>query len=169
MRRLYKSNQGWHRIIVEADDSESQRPRASSCRRPGGVPDRDGVRLAPMPATRREGAHFRGKARPRSRLIAMWIASGAARDLALFNDEAEALAEAFWPGPLTLVLPRSRARGIASASWSRRASIRLSSGFWRTRLPSAHGRGWRLIEARREPFRVRWPPAAMSRKTLAAR
>jgi L-threonylcarbamoyladenylate synthase len=31
----------------------------------------------------------------------------AARELAVFNADAEALAAAFWPGPLTLVLPRN--------------------------------------------------------------
>ena len=33
----------------------------------------------------------------------------AARQIAVFNADAEALAAAFWPGPLTLVLPRATA------------------------------------------------------------
>ena len=50
---------------------------------------------------------FEAKGRPRfNPLIAHVDSLGAARDLALFNGEAAALAEAFWPGPLTLVLPR---------------------------------------------------------------
>ncbi|MCJ7420344.1 L-threonylcarbamoyladenylate synthase [Sphingomicrobium astaxanthinifaciens] len=37
----------------------------------------------------------------------------AAEALGVFNDEARALAERYWPGPLTLVLPRREATGIA--------------------------------------------------------
>ncbi len=50
---------------------------------------------------------FEAKGRPRfNPLIAHVDSLGAARDLVEFNDEAAALAEAFWPGPLTLVLPQ---------------------------------------------------------------
>jgi L-threonylcarbamoyladenylate synthase len=50
---------------------------------------------------------FEAKGRPRfNPLIAHVDSLGAARDLVEFNGEAEALAEAFWPGPLTLVLPQ---------------------------------------------------------------
>jgi len=38
----------------------------------------------------------------------------AARRLAVFDRRAEALAEMFWPGPLTLVLPRRAGAGIAA-------------------------------------------------------
>ena len=37
----------------------------------------------------------------------MWPTSAAARRLARFDAAAERLAEAFWPGPLTLVLPKA--------------------------------------------------------------
>ncbi|MCJ8191989.1 L-threonylcarbamoyladenylate synthase [Sphingomicrobium aestuariivivum] len=37
----------------------------------------------------------------------------AAEKLAVFNDEARELAEMYWPGPLTLVLPRREEAGIA--------------------------------------------------------
>ncbi len=50
---------------------------------------------------------FEAKGRPRfNPLIAHVDSVGAARDLVEFNGEAAALAEAFWPGPLTLVLPK---------------------------------------------------------------
>ena len=50
---------------------------------------------------------FEAKGRPRfNPLIAHVDSLGAARDLVQFTDEAAALAEAFWPGPLTLVLPQ---------------------------------------------------------------
>ena len=49
---------------------------------------------------------FEAKGRPRfNPLIAHVADLAAARDLADFGDEALALAEKFWPGPLTLVLP----------------------------------------------------------------
>ncbi|MEM9343976.1 MAG: L-threonylcarbamoyladenylate synthase [Pseudomonadota bacterium] len=37
----------------------------------------------------------------------------AARSIAVFDDAAERLAEAFWPGPLTLVLPLARQAGLS--------------------------------------------------------
>ncbi len=50
---------------------------------------------------------FEAKGRPRfNPLIAHVESAGAARDLVQFNDAALALAEKFWPGPLTLVQPR---------------------------------------------------------------
>ncbi|MGO9487344.1 MAG: L-threonylcarbamoyladenylate synthase [Rhodomicrobium sp.] len=50
---------------------------------------------------------FEAKGRPRfNPLIAHVESAGAARDLVQFNDAALALAEKFWPGPLTLVLPQ---------------------------------------------------------------
>jgi L-threonylcarbamoyladenylate synthase len=50
---------------------------------------------------------YEAKGRPRfNPLIAHVEGAGAARDLVRFNEEAALLAERFWPGPLTLVLPR---------------------------------------------------------------
>ena len=57
---------------------------------------------------------FRAKGRPRALelpVLAPSIAS--AKVAALFDERAERLAEAWWPGALTLVLPRSE----ASSSW----------------------------------------------------
>ena len=49
---------------------------------------------------------FEAKGRPRfNPLIAHVADAGGARALGVFDDRAEALASAFWPGPLTLVLP----------------------------------------------------------------
>lgn len=54
---------------------------------------------------------FRAKGRPEFNPLIVHVASLAmARELALFDARAEALAAQFWPGPLTLVLP---ARGSA--------------------------------------------------------
>ena len=53
-------------------------------------------------------AIFAAKERPRfNPLIIHVVDSAAARRLVVFNDLAERLAERFWPGPLTLVLPRA--------------------------------------------------------------
>jgi len=51
---------------------------------------------------------FSAKNRPPDKPLLVLVADmQAARDIALFDDRAERLARAFWPGPLTLILPRS--------------------------------------------------------------
>ena len=64
-------------------------------------------------------AVFAAKGRPRfNPLIVHFAATDAARGETIFDDRADALARAFWPGPLTLVLPRradSRIALLASA------------------------------------------------------
>ena len=57
---------------------------------------------------------FEAKRRPRSLVLPVLVADVAAAErLALMDDRARRLAERFWPGALTLVLPRSE----ESASW----------------------------------------------------
>ena len=57
---------------------------------------------------------FAAKARPRDLELPVLVPDvGAARGVARFDDRAEALAARFWPGPLTIVLPRA----AASAPW----------------------------------------------------
>lgn len=57
---------------------------------------------------------FEAKGRPRfNPLIAHVPSLEEARRLAVFNADAEALARAFWPGPLTLVLPRRDDAGLS--------------------------------------------------------
>ncbi len=52
-------------------------------------------------------AIFAAKGRPSFNPLIVHVASlQAARELGVFNAQAEALADAFWPGPLTLVLPK---------------------------------------------------------------
>lgn len=61
-------------------------------------------------------AIYRTKGRPDFNPLIVHVASvAAARDLAQFDDRAEALAAAFWPGPLTLVLPLRPAANVAAA------------------------------------------------------
>lgn len=57
---------------------------------------------------------FAVKGRPADKpLIVLVPDLDAARNLACFERRAEALAAAFWPGPLTLVLPRRATAGLA--------------------------------------------------------
>jgi L-threonylcarbamoyladenylate synthase len=58
---------------------------------------------------------YAAKGRPSfNPLIVHVLDIAAARNLAAFDARAEALAAAFWPGPLTLVLPLKASSGIAS-------------------------------------------------------
>jgi tRNA threonylcarbamoyl adenosine modification protein (Sua5/YciO/YrdC/YwlC family) len=51
---------------------------------------------------------FQAKGRPRELTLPVLVPTpAAAREIAEFDDRAEALALAFWAGPLTLVLPRA--------------------------------------------------------------
>jgi len=59
---------------------------------------------------------YRAKGRPDFNPLIVHVANLAnAERLAEFGDEARALADAHWPGPLTLVLPRRRAATLAPA------------------------------------------------------
>jgi L-threonylcarbamoyladenylate synthase len=57
---------------------------------------------------------YAAKGRPRfNPLIAHVADRAAARQRAIFNRDAEQLAQAFWPGPLTLVLPKAARCDVA--------------------------------------------------------
>lgn len=57
---------------------------------------------------------YEAKGRPRFNPLIVHAGSAAgAEAIAEFSDAAKRLAKAFWPGPLTLVLPKSMAAGIA--------------------------------------------------------
>jgi L-threonylcarbamoyladenylate synthase len=59
-------------------------------------------------------AIFTAKARPRfNPLIVHVISLSAAQELSVFSPDALRLAEAFWPGPLTLVLPKGQPSQLA--------------------------------------------------------
>ncbi len=61
-------------------------------------------------------AIYRAKGRPSFNPLIVHVSSLAeARRLAVFDAQAERLAQAFWPGPLTLVLPLARGHGLATA------------------------------------------------------
>ena len=59
-------------------------------------------------------AVYAAKRRPRDNPLIVHVAdAAAAAEWARFHPEAERLASAFWPGPLTLVLPRTRRTRLA--------------------------------------------------------
>ena len=59
-------------------------------------------------------AIFAAKARPRFNPLIVHVRGlPEAEALAVFNEPARRVAERFWPGPLTLVLPRRRAAGLS--------------------------------------------------------
>lgn len=59
-------------------------------------------------------AIFAAKGRPRfNPLIVHWASADAAADAVAFDERARHLARQFWPGPLTLVLPRRTASDIS--------------------------------------------------------
>jgi L-threonylcarbamoyladenylate synthase len=69
---------------------------------------------------------YAAKGRPSFNPLIVHVESlAAAERLAEFTDEARALAEAFWPGPLTLVLPRRAGSGLAPAVSAGLATIGL--------------------------------------------
>ena len=79
-------------------------------------------------------------------LIAHVADLAAARRIARFDAEAERLAEAFWPGPLTLVLPKAHDCPVAELATAGLDTIAVRVPAIRSRArscaPSA-GRWWR--------------------------
>lgn len=66
-------------------------------------------------------AVFEAKGRPRFNPLIVHVADrGGAEALAVFDDRARRLADRFWPGPLTLVLPRAPASPV---SWLASAGL----------------------------------------------
>jgi len=69
---------------------------------------------------------YAAKGRPSFNPLISHVASlAAAREQGLFSKEAEALAEAFWPGPLTLVLPAAPTCTISSLARAGLESVAL--------------------------------------------
>jgi L-threonylcarbamoyladenylate synthase len=69
---------------------------------------------------------YAAKGRPAfNPLIAHAADAAAARRLGLFDGAAEALAEAFWPGPLTLVVPKRPSCGVADLALAGLDSVGL--------------------------------------------
>ncbi|PVB62979.1 L-threonylcarbamoyladenylate synthase [Labrenzia sp. 011] len=74
---------------------------------------------------------FEAKGRPQFNPLISHVASlEAATDHGIFNAQALALAEAFWPGPLTLVVPKSRTSPISDLATAglETVALRVPSG-----------------------------------------
>ncbi|MBA3880222.1 MAG: threonylcarbamoyl-AMP synthase [Sphingobium sp.] len=90
-------------------------------------------------------AIYAAKGRPSFNPLIVHVTSlAAAESLAVFDAGARALAEAFWPGPLTLVLPARKDSGIASLATAGLPTIAI-------RVP-AHRAIQGLIEASGKPL-----------------
>src|SRR5258706_16042112 len=89
-------------------------------------------------------AIFAAKERPRFNPLIVHVRDfQAARELVQFNGAAAALAEAFWPGGLTLVLPRREPCPLA---------LLVSGGLSTPATPApAHPTSRSLVETRRAP------------------
>jgi L-threonylcarbamoyladenylate synthase len=88
---------------------------------------------------------FEAKGRPRfNPLIAHVPSADAARRIARFTAQAERLAAAFWPGPLTLVLPLREDAGIAPLVTAGLPTVAV-------RVP-AHPLAQRLLQAAHGPL-----------------
>ena len=77
-------------------------------------------------------AVYAAKGRPASNPLIVHVADlDAARELAPFDERAEASATAFWPGPLTLILPRAARCAIAGRACAGRDTVAV-------RVPDNH-------------------------------
>lgn len=69
---------------------------------------------------------YAAKGRPQFNPLICHVAEASAtREFGIFNDDATRLAEAFWPGPLTLVLPRAADCPVASLATAGLDSVAL--------------------------------------------
>ena len=112
---------------------------------------------------------YAAKGRPSfNPLIAHVTDVGAARTLARFDQAAERLAEAFWPGPLTLVLPRRADCPVAELATAGLDTIAVrvpSHPVARAILAAFGARWWRRrptapATSRRRPRSTCWPICA---------
>ena len=90
-------------------------------------------------------AVFEAKGRPRFNPLIVHVADrGGAEALAAFDDRARRLADRFWPGPLTLVLPRAPASPV---SWLASAGLDTLALRW-----PAHPLAEALVRAAGRPL-----------------
>ncbi|MBU6462772.1 MAG: threonylcarbamoyl-AMP synthase [Bradyrhizobium sp.] len=83
---------------------------------------------------------YRAKGRPSfNPLITHVVDLAAARKIARFDAQAARLAEAFWPGPLTLVLPKASGCAVADLATAGLDTVAI-------RIP-AHPVAWEILDA----------------------
>ena len=115
------------RILPFDDDSIAEAARVIGAGLPVAIPTETVYGLAADAANPRAVAGiYEAKGRPSfNPLIAHVMDLAAAQRLARFNAEALKLAEAFWPGPLTLVLPKSDGCDISDLATAGLDSVAL--------------------------------------------
>lgn len=132
------------RATLSLTDTPADLARAAGLLRAGGLVAFPTETVYGLGANARDAAAvagiFAAKGRPAHNPLIVHVADiGMARGIAAFDARAEALAGAFWPGPLTLVLPLRPEAGIADAVTAGQASVAL-------RMP-AHPVARALLEA----------------------
>jgi L-threonylcarbamoyladenylate synthase len=118
------------RATLRLTDAPADIARAAAMLRAGGLVAFPTETVYGLGANARDPRALAGiyaaKRRPAHNPLIVHVADiGMARQIAAFDARAEALAGAFWPGPLTLVLPLRPDAGIADAVTAGQASVAL--------------------------------------------
>jgi L-threonylcarbamoyladenylate synthase len=118
------------RATITLSDSPADIARAAKLLRAGGLVAFPTETVYGLGANARDADAVRGiyaaKGRPSHNPLIVHVGDmDLARRIAVFDDRAEALAQAFWPGPLTLVLPLHEGAGIAPEVTAGNAAVAL--------------------------------------------
>jgi L-threonylcarbamoyladenylate synthase len=137
------------RATITLGDAPDDIAQAAGILRAGGLVAFPTETVYGLGANARDAAAVRGiyaaKGRPAHNPLIVHVGDmDLAREIAGFDARAEALAQAFWPGPLTLVLPLRKDAGIARDVTAGQSSVAL-------RMP-AHPVARALLSAARLPL-----------------
>jgi len=104
------------RVLAFTDDAIAEASRLILAGEPVAVPTETVYGLAANATNSQAVARiYEAKGRPAFNPLIVHVPDlAAAREIGVFNDEAQELAERWWPGPLTLVVPLRERAGIAS-------------------------------------------------------
>jgi L-threonylcarbamoyladenylate synthase len=118
------------RATITLTDSPADIARAAKLLRAGGLVAFPTETVYGLGANARDAEAVRGiyaaKGRPSHNPLIVHVGDmDLAHQIAVFDDRAEALAQAFWPGPLTLVLPLRAEAGLAPEVTAGNAAVAL--------------------------------------------
>ena len=104
------------RVLAFTDDAIAEASQLILAGEPVAVPTETVYGLAANATNSQAVARiYEAKGRPAFNPLIVHVPDlAAAREIGVFNDEAQELAERWWPGPLTLVVPLRERAGIAS-------------------------------------------------------
>jgi len=104
------------RVLAFTDDAIAEASQLILAGEPVAVPTETVYGLAANATNAQAVARiYEAKGRPAFNPLIVHVPDlAAAREIGVFNDEAQELAERWWPGPLTLVVPLRERAGIAS-------------------------------------------------------